>query len=804
MLIPHYVKIAYRNLVKHRLFSLINVVGLSLGIAGCLLILTYIGYERSYDGYHRRASDIYRIASRTTASGQTTGSTRTPAPVGPTMVQDFPEVIDAVRFSPTVKRVFAFGDKNFFQDGVLYVDRSVFDVFSWELIEGDPATALEAPFTMVVTETTARKIFGDESPVGKFVKWDNKFDYRVTGVVKDPPSNSHFTFTVLASFATFIAYDPRIGAWDGGSFPTYLLLRDGTDPRAFEPKMKGFYEHYLGPRLKERGVELTTYLQPLRSIHLRSRLQGELGDNGDIRIVNTFGAIALLIVLIACINYMNLATARAAGRIQEVGVRKVLGAPRKDLVGQFLGESFVLALLSTIVAVLVARLALPYFAAVSGKALSFGAVPGPQLYAGLAAIVLVVGLVAGSYPAIFLSSFKPITALRNWARRGPRSALVRSGLVVFQFAASVLLVIGTIVILAQHRYLRTMDLGFDKSGVLAVALQNDEVRIGLESLKQELLTIPGVEHAGASSMVPGEMYLFNQATSPEGFPKDQTVRMDNFLVDDGFLETMGIAVVKGRPFSKDMAADFKSAVMINETAARRLGWDDPVGKTIEVPSGDGLARKSVIGVFRDIHQRSLYSAVAPTYIEYIGLEGAIENRARRLVLRLGTEDLPGTMALIERKWKEAFPHHPFYAFFIDEFFDAQHRAEGTLGSLFRTFALLAVGIGLLGLLGLVSFTTEQRTKEIGIRKVLGSTSEAIVVWLCRKFVLLVALANVLAWPVAFFVLRNWLQRFPYPVTLGAGPFVLTACGAFLAALLTVSVQTIRAARASPVDSLRYE
>jgi putative ABC transport system permease protein len=800
----NYITIAYRNLVKHKFYSLITIFGLSLGIACCILIFVFIGYELSYDGYHKNANNIYRIVSKTTVSGQTNEFPVASAPVGPTMVQELPEVIDAVRLSPTVKRVFAYQDKNYFEEGVLYVDQSIFNVFSFEMIEGDPKTALEVPFTMVFTEKTAQKYFGDESPVGKIVNWDNKFDYRVTGVVKDPPPNSHFTFNALASFATFIKYDPRIGSWNGGSFQTYLLLQENTDPLRFEHKMKDFNEKYLVPRMRERGIELETYLQPLKSIHLHSNLPYELGDNSDIRIIYAFWAIAAVILLIACINFMNLATARSAGRAKEVGMRKVLGAQRTKLIVQFLGESFVFTLLSLVLGIILARLYLPHFSGLAGKDISLNTFEMPYVYAVLAAIVLFVGFVAGSYPAFFLSAFKPISALRGHVPEGSRSSWFRSVLVVFQFALSIILIICTIIVLDQHKYMQNKDLGFTKQNLLAVAIQNDEVRIGLESFKQELLNVSGIESAGLSSMVPGEMYLFLIGTYPEGYSKDQVIRMDNFLVDYGFLDTFEIEVLKGRGFSKEITTDFTDAVMINETTAKTLGWDDSVGKTIELPSDDGLVRKTVIGVFKDIHQRSLYSVVSPTVIEYIGTEGAIENRARRLTLRLNSGDLAGTMTKIEKKWKEAFPNHPYYSFFLDEFFDGQHRAEEKLGRIFRTFSVLAVIIGGLGLFGLASFTAEQRTKEIGIRKVLGSSVSSIVVLLCRKFFFLVTIANVLAWPIAFFAMNKWLQNFPYPVKIGIGTFALTAVFAFVIALFTVGFQSVKAARANPVDSLRYE
>ncbi len=803
-MIKNYLKMAYRHIVKHKFYSAINVFGLSLGIACAILILAYIGYELSYDSYNKKADQIFRIVSKSTVSGQTSEMARSPAPVGPTMKDELPEVLDAVRFSPTVKRVFAYGDKTFFQEGVLYVDQSVFDVFSFEMIEGDPKTALEVPFTMVFTEKTALKYFGDENPVGKIVNWDNKFDYRVTGVVKDPPPNSHFTFNALASFSTFIKYDPRIGSWNGGSFQTYLLLQENIDLKEFERKMKEFHEKYLGAALRERGIGLETYLQPLKSIHLHSNVQYELGDNSDIKLIYAFWAIAVIVLLIACINFMNLATARSAGRAREVGMRKVLGARRTKLVTQFLGESFVFTLLSLGLAVLLARLLLPHFSRLVNKDIALDSFERSSVYAVLAGIVLFVGFVAGSYPAFFLSRFKPISALRGRVSEGSRSAGFRSILVVFQFTLSIVLIICTMTVYAQHKYMQNKDLGFDKHNLLSVAIQNDEVRMGLESFKQELLNINGIEKAGLSSMVPGEMYLFNIGTYPEGHARDQMVRMDYFLVDYGFLDTFAIEVIQGRGFSKEITTDHTGAVMINETGAKTLGWSDPVGKTIEMPSAEGTARQQVIGVFKDIHQRSLYSVVAPTVIQYIGLKGPIENRARRLTLRLKPGDISKTLGMIEQKWKETFPSHPYFSFFLDEFFDNQHLAEQKLGNIFRIFAVLAVVIGCLGLFGLSSFLAEQRTREIGIRKVLGSSVSSIVALLCRKFFLLVAIANVLAWPVAFFAMNKWLQNFPYPVKMGVGIFVITAVFAFFIALFTVGFQAVKAARANPVDSLRYE
>jgi putative ABC transport system permease protein len=805
-MLSNFLKISYRNLVRQKSYSLINIIGLTLGLTCCILILTHIGYELSYDGYHKNADRIYRLASQRVSMGTTNEFVTVPAPTGPTMVDEFPEVIGAVRFSPTVKRAFSYRDKKFFQENVFYADRSVFEVFSFDLIEGDPRTALEAPFTMVVTERTARKYFGSADPIGKFVNWDNKFDYRVTGVVKDPPANSHFIFEVLASLSTFFKYDPRIEEWRGGSFATYIEFAENADIHEFEQNLEGFAAKHIEPMFRDTGVTIGLFIQPLKSIHLRSRLQGELGANGDIRTIYAFAAIAVVILLVASVNFMNLATARSANRAREVGMRKILGAPRRKLILQFLGESYVFCFLAFGAALGAARFLLPYFGGLLVRNIPAGFLGTPIILGGLVAVVVFIGLAAGSYPALFLSAFKPISIIRGNLARGSKGSRFRSALVVFQFTVMAILIIGTIVIFRQLNYMQSKDLGFEKENLLVLAINNDDVRRGLEAFKTEVLRIPEVMSAGASSMVPGEMYLFNLPTFPEGLPRELALRMDNFLVDDGFIGTFGIEVIKGRAFSREVGSDRKEAVMINETAARKLQWDDPISKTIEIRAAfsDDIVKKKVIGVFRDIHQRSLYAVIQPTIVEYIGTEGPIENRARRLTLRLETSDLPGTMASIERKWKEMFPDYPFYSFFLDEFYAAQHTAEARLGGIFRLFSVAAVLIACVGLFGLVSFESEQRAKEIGIRKVLGSSSAAIVALLCREFVFLIAVANVLAWPVAFFAARKWLQNFPYGVRVELSSFILTALLTLTVAFVSVGYRSVKAARVNPADLLRYE
>jgi putative ABC transport system permease protein len=800
------VKNVYRSLFRRKSYSLINLFGLTLGITCCLLILVYIGYELSYDGYHRNADRIYRIAIRQTQNGRSVESAASPAPVGPTLVQNFPEVAVSVRISPTVKRAFTYQDKKFFQDGVFYADQSIFDVFSFELVEGNPKTALELPFTMVLTQETARRYFGRENPIGKFVQWDNRNDYQVTGVVKDPPPNSHFVFSVLASFSTFIKYDAKIGEWGGGSFPTYVLLRDKMNLPRFDAMLGAFTAKYLEPRFKGRSTKIQVFGQPLKRIHLTSRLQGELGANSDGRIVAVFAAVAGIILIMACVNFMNLTTARSTARAKEVGMRKILGAERRTLIALFLGESTTLALLGLILAVASARLLLPLFNRLAGLNLGPSALLTPSMFAGMAGIVVFVGLAAGSYPAFILSSFPPLSALRGLTPSGSRRSGFRSGLIVFQFAATAFLIVAALVVFRQQKYLKNKDLGFNKKNLLVVALQNDAVRVGLESWKAELRGIPGVVGAGASSMVPGEIYLFNLGVFPEGFPREQPLQMDNFVVDYGFFDTFQAEVIQGRKFSQSIGSDMTDAVMINETAADKLGWPNPVGKTMEIrlPFSGETKKKTVIGVFRDIHQRSLYAPVNPTFVDYIGTQGPVENRARRLSIRLDSNDIRRTMARIEESWNAHFPNHPYYAFFMDEFYDGQHRAEGRLAGIIGAFSMLAMMIGGFGLFGLASYTAERRTREIGIRKTLGSSSAAIVLLLIRKFVGLVLAANVVAWPVAAWTAGLWLRKFPYRVSMVPGDFFWAAFLTIFAAAAAVGILSIKAAHSSPAISLRQE
>ncbi len=802
----NYLKLSYRNLIKNISFSLINIIGLSLGIACCILILGYIGYELSYDSHHQNTDNIYRIASIQTSENRVTEQATCPAPVGPTMMKDYPEIVDAVRFMPTVQRMFRYEDKDFYQSGVIYADQSVFNVFSFELVEGDPETALELPFTMVITEKAAKKYFGDESPVGKVMIWDTRFEYTITGVVKDLPLNLHFQFDVLASFATLIKYSASIGSsWTNWGFNTYLLLNDKTDINALENKIKLFNKQYLEPTLDPLGIQLSTYLQPLRSIHLYSDIQDELGTNSNIRVIYIFSAIGIVILLIACINFINLTTSRSSGRIMEVGIRKVLGAERKSLILQFLTESFILTLISIIIGLFLALIALPYFNNIAARQISIDYYKLDLLIPAIFGIIIFVGIFAGSYPALFLSRFNPVQTLKGVLKRSTRGILLRSSLIVFQFIISVTLVIFTLVILGQQKYQQEKNLGFNKDNMLVAPVHNDFARIRLETFKTELLKINHVENATGSSMVPGDTYLFDVGVYPEDFSRENIFQMDNYLVDADYFNTYEIEIIEGRNFLKDNINDIANSVLINETARTIFEWNEAVGKTLQLPITDSTSiNLRVIGVYKDINHRSLYSVIAPTFIQHTKTSGPINNRSRRLTIHLDGEDIPNTINMIKKKWNEFFPDHPFYYFFLKDSYEGYHKSEGELATVVRSFSILAIIIAILGLFGLASYITEKKTKEIGIRKAIGSSSLTVVLLLCKQFILLVLLANIISWPITYIIINKWLRNFAYPVEQELNIYLLTGVFSVALAFLTVIFQSLKAARTIPAETLRYE
>ncbi len=590
--------------------------------------------------------------------------------------------------------------------------------------------------------------------------------------------------------------------WFNWNYHTYLQFNKGVDYKKFEAKLISFNDKYIGAFIKSIGGEINNFLQPLTSIHLHSNLENEMSSNSDIRYVYAFAAIALFILLIACINFMNLSTARSANRAKEVGLRKVVGAERSMLIKQFLGEALLLAVISLLFALMIVRFVLPYFNNLAGREMSINFIANPWIASGMLIIVLFVGLVAGSYPAFFLSGFRPVSVLSASVKKGAKNSRFRSILVVFQFAISITLIIGTSIILNQVNYMKNRRLGFEKEQLAVISVRDRATIEKAELLKNELSNIEGVANVCGSSMAPGEEDFNTSVYFPEGFSSDQGVLMQNFYIDENFMDTYGIKLVAGRNFSKEITTDKDNSIWINETAAKKLEWDNPLGKKIYQPSGgqDLTKRKSltVVGVFKDIHHRSVHHLVEPSLLDFF--PGA----AGRITLKLNTDFISETMNSIEKKWGEIAPDHPFEYFFLDDYYDGLYRSEERIAGIFRSFTIFAIFIGCLGLFGLVSFAAEQRTKEIGIRKVLGSSDSSIVMILCKEFVFLVIIANIFAWPAAYFTMNKWLESFPYRLDVSFATFIFAGSITMFIALLTVSYRAIKAAWTNPVDALRHE
>ena len=808
-MVRNYIKTALRNLFKHKGYSLINITGLAIGMATCLLILLYVNHELSYDSYNEDADRIYRIAFSALWGGRDIDICVTPAPMAKTIIDIYPEIEDGVRFRNQGSSIVQYGDNSFKENRIIFVDNSFFSIFTVPLISGDPKSVLVEPNTLVLSQKTAEKYFRDEDPIGKTLKLDNRTDYEVTGVFEEIPDNSHFHYDILLSMESL--KDSKNQFWLNMNYATYIRIHKEADYKALEAKFPELIEKYIGPQmsafigtsaeeLAEKGeLRAEFYLQPLRKIHLNSDLVGELEPTSDAKYVYIFSAIALFIILIACINFMNLSTARSAGRAKEVGIRKVLGSFRKQLIGQFLTEAILLSVLSMAIALLLVRFFLSPFNALSGKSLVIGDLNQGSMLAVILLVAIITGFLAGSYPAFFISAFKPANTLKGRMRTGVKTGLMRSGLVIFQFTASVILIIGTFIVYNQLHYIQNKKLGYDKEQVLIL---NDTYLLGeqAESFKNEMLAYPEIVNATITNYLPVTPSNRNlSAVFPDGERDSKRASsIQNWLVDFDYIETMGMNIIEGRDFSREYSTD-TDAVIINQAASEQFSWDKPlehkVGRVVSMQGDFKLYQ--VIGVVEDFHYETLRANIGPV-VMFLG------NNTSRISFRINTDNISSTIGLFEKKWKEFLPNQPIDYAFMDERFENMYRAEQRIGKIFGVFTTLAVFIGCLGLFGLAAFTAEQRTKEIGIRKVLGATAPGIIRLLMKEFVILIAVANVIAWPVAYFVMQGWLKDFAYRISIGVWIFIVAGVLTLLIAMLTVVYQATKAALMDPVDSLRYE
>ncbi|RRB00021.1 ABC transporter permease [Larkinella rosea] len=794
-MLRNYLTIAWRNILKDKFYSLINILGLTIGVTCGLLLLLYVTDELSYDRYHQKADQIYRIVSYITEPDKINNWTSTQPPLAKSLKQDYPFVQNYVRFFSNGRVPFRKGEKRFYEEDVYAADSTVFDVFTHKFIEGDPKTALARPGSVVLTEKTARKFFGDGKALGQTLQTNDTTSYQVTGVIEDVPRNSHFTFNALMSLNP---NQRRADGWGGFYILSYLVLPKNFDTQILESKFPQLYDKNMASIFKRMGIKITYRLQPLTSIHLYSKMDGEAG--GDISYVYIFSAVAFFMLLLASINYMNLATARSAKRSKEVGLRKVMGSLRSALMGQFLTESVLMTVLALALSLILVALLLPFFNTVSGKEIQFRELLQPQFILISLAIIGFTGFVSGSYPAFYLSSFEPATVLKG-SFNAKGGSFFRKTLVVIQFAISLIMLICTWIVYDQLNYMRDKDLGYNREQVLTIDYQDRQPRERYNALRKTLLDNPNIRSVATASSPTsniGGRIIFG-VESNTGL-KEMGFRPMG--IDHDYLQTMGMKVVNGRDFSDKIPADTSNGVLVNQAAVKRMGWKEPIGKKVllgGLPQAGQPAppEAKVVGVVKDFHQQSLYSPIEPMIMLYRPNNGVMH-------IKIDAKNADKAIEFIGQKWRETYPDKLFEYRFLDQDFESAYRADELRGRIFTAFSALTILIACLGLFGLATFTTEQRVKEIGVRKVMGASVSSVVLLLSKDFTKLVLFSFPIAIPVAWYSMDRWLQHFPYKTSIGVGVFVAACVITLLICWITVVYQSVKAAIANPVKSLRSE
>jgi putative ABC transport system permease protein len=804
----NYFKTAFRNLSRNKFYTSINIIGLAVGLATCLLIFLYVTDELSYDKYNVNADRIYRVNNEIKFNGNYLDLAQVPALMGLTMLRELPEVQQYVRMSWYGSFLVKKGNENIQEQKVGYADSTLFDVFTLPVIEGNPKTALKDYHSLVITESIAKKYFNSTDVVGKTMLINDTANYKITAVIKDIPKQSHFHFDF------FVPMQENRGSsednWLAENYTTYILLKKNADVKQLEARLNPFMDRHVGPQLKSMvnitvddlkkgGGYIRADLTPLTGIHLHSNKTAELEANGNVEYVYIFSGIALMILLIACVNFMNLSTARSSNRAKEVGVRKVLGSLKKNLIQQFLTESFVISFIALVIAIFIASLLLPYFNQLAGKQINAATLLQPTILLSLVALMLIVGLLAGSYPAFFLSSFQPIDVLKGKLATGFKRSWLRNLLVVFQFVISIVLIFGTIVIYNQLNYIHNKDIGFNRNQVITInhtnALGNQA-----ETFKNELTQISGVQSATMSGFLPVN-YTRNSNTyftSPT-LNANTGITMQSWTVDEYYIPTLDLKMIAGRNFSQQFPTD-STGVIINEAAAKFLATKDLLNKKIYT-IGDMQTNSKIdfhiIGIVKNFNFSSLRDVVSPLALFFGKDNGGIS-------VRVNSTDITNVLTQIKNKWKAMAPSQPFDYSFMDDDFNKLYTTEQRTGHIFITFAVLAILIACLGLFGLVTYAAEQRIREIGIRKVLGASVSNIAGMLSTDFLKLVIISAAIAFPLAWWAMNKWLQGFAYRVNISWWVFVIAGVLALLIALITVSFQSIKAAIANPVKSLRSE
>jgi putative ABC transport system permease protein len=804
-MLKNYIKVAIRNLLRYKIYSIINILGLALGITSTILLALFVQNELTYDNYYPESKNMYRVTSELKMGNKEYNL----AIVAPVLAQvalaEIPEIKKTARFRVAGNYIVKYNNISFDENKICFADNSVIDLFAINLLSGSPQTALVEPSSIILSEKTAEKYFNNENPIGKTLTLDNSSDFMVTGVFKSIPQNTHFDIDFMISMPS-LAESKQL-SWLQNNYQTYFILKDGADPKVVKAKLDGMLVKYRGPemekalgvtfaQLEENGGIGAYFLQPVRDIHLYSDLQAEIGVNGDIKYVYIFSIIAAFILLIACVNFMNISTARSATRAKEVGIRKVLGSYKKGLVWQFLTESFLTTLISLIIAIGLIELLMPYFNNLIEKQLTLEYFNNPFILYSIFSVLIVIGFLAGSYPAFVLSSFKPAEVLKGKVKAGTKSGNLRSSLVIFQFTASIILIISTLVVLNQLNYIQNKNLGFNKENV--ITLNNTNLLGKSDQLfKEKMLQYPEVKSATVSGYLPVPSGYNQTMMWPQG-KTDNGSSIPRWDVDHDYLSTMGIKIVEGRDFSREFSTD-STGLILNQAAVKLFGFDNPIGKIIsrQYNNAGDFTNHTVIGVVKDFHFQTLRNSIAPLAI-FFGNSNSI------ISFRTNTADISSVIKKLKVTWNEMAPGQPFSYSFLDERFENMYRGEQRISEIFGTFAFLAIFIGCLGLFSLSAFITEQKTKEIGIRKVLGSSSTLIVTMLSKEFVKLVVIAFIIASPIAYYLMNKWLMEFEYKTDLSLWIFLSAGLISLAIAVATVSYQAVKAAIANPVDSLRSE
>lgn len=805
-MIKNYFKIAFRHIFRQKSFSIINILGLTIGIAISVLILLYVKNELTYDKFHDNVDNKFRLAVRAEVQGNTIEIPGSPAPLAATLLSDYPEVEEAIRINGGGSPFISYEDKLNYESGLYYVDPGFLDYYTVEIKGGNPETALETPYSILISEEIATKYFEDKDPVGEILTFNNNEEFTVTGIIKKSRENSHLRYKMLASFETLYKRPsempgPPLQGWMGLSYTTYVVLKENADQELFTKKVSELCLEKMGPMAVQLGIVMNFFLQPIESIYLGTELTMGDENHGDINMIYIFSAIAIFIILIACINYMNLSTAQSAKRSREVGIRKVAGASGGKISWQFLGESVLFSFISFWFALLVIELLLPVFNNLISKDLDINYIKEWDLSLGILGIVILVGLISGSYPSFFLSSFKPIKVLQGKSRITTGNKYFRKGLVIFQFTISIILLCATGLIFKQLTQVKNKNLGFDKEQVVAIQLRGSDFNSKADIFKEEVASLSNVKSVSNTSTYPGGSSKMIMLFEFDEYP-DEKPMVNVINTDISYLETLGIRLLDGRNFSEDYSTDSANFI-VNEQLVKEVGLgNNPIGKSITQQGIEGVfpaIKGKIIGLVKDYHFTSLHQPIEPLALR-LDDEGSSYT-----IAKIRKENIPQTIQQIKAIWKE-YTSRPFEPEFIDESFNNLYNSEQKLGNTFIYFTLIGIFIACLGLYGLASFSAEQRIKEIGIRKVLGSKTNQIVQLLSKEYLVLMLIATVLGWIGAYFIIDKWLVLFPFKINIleYTWIFILASAVSIIVALLTIAARSFKTANSNPAESLRYE